>query len=72
MAAERARWPDHPIVVDEKAAAAAMEKPTTGEEEVVATPPAAPFPAKFLDQSTSGLKFDVKEGANPIDIALTE
>ena len=33
---------------------------------------APPIPAKYLDVKTSGLKFPVKEGDNPIDINLTD
>ena len=59
--------------LDEKELADLMSKPVNNDEPVVETPPpAGPFPAKYLSSETSGLKFDVKEGANPIDITLTE
>ncbi len=31
-----------------------------------------PFPAKYLDATASGIKVEVKEGKNELDIALTE
>lgn len=33
---------------------------------------APPFPTKYLDPTASGIKVDVKEGKNELDIALTE
>ena len=58
--------------VDEKAVAEAMAKPVDNDQVTPDVAPALPFPSKYLDQAASGLKFDVKEGPNTIDIAMTE
>lgn len=44
----------------------------TGDASKLPKSPPPPFPAKYSDATNSGLKLDVKEGPNTLDISLTD